>query len=108
MLKDCRKSEVTDEEMHQVLDLLEKIQEWKRIGVTCATVLLSWLQRHIQPLQQRTHPASAAEDTFRLLVYWGRGPFLPYPRGARRWASPEDAETGTSRHSYFARRPRLV
>jgi len=55
MLKDCWKSEVKEEEMPPVWVLLEKICEMKKAGVSGATVMLSWLQRRIQILQQRTH-----------------------------------------------------
>ena len=53
--KDCWKSRVSNEELPQVRDLLEKIRDLKDVGVTSATIMLSWLWRRIQPLQQRAH-----------------------------------------------------
>jgi hypothetical protein len=50
MPKDYWKSEVKEEEMPHVWVLLEKICEMKKAGVSGATVMLSWLQRHIQTL----------------------------------------------------------
>jgi len=53
--KNYWKSEVGEAKMPQVQDLLENVSERKKVGVTGATVMLSWLQRRIQPLQQRTN-----------------------------------------------------
>ena len=49
------KEEVDDTDMPQIRDLLKKIRTQREAGVTGATVVWSWLQRRIQPLQQRTN-----------------------------------------------------
>ena len=41
--------------MPHVRKLLEKIRERWEAGVTGATMMWSWLQRQIQPLQKRAH-----------------------------------------------------
>ena len=47
--------EVDDEDMAQIQDLLKKIKGHRQAGVTGATVVWSWLQRRIQPLQRRAN-----------------------------------------------------
>ena len=69
--KDCWKSRVSNEELPQVQDLLEKIRDLKDVGVTSATIMLSWLRRRIQPLQQRAHfgyQYAGASDPSRMVL----------------------------------------
>lgn len=47
------KEEVDDTDMPQIQDLLKKIRTRREAGVTGATIVWSWLQRRIQPLQRR-------------------------------------------------------
>jgi len=52
---ECWKEEIKEADMPHVRKLLEKIHERWEAGVTGATMMWSWLQRRIQPLQKRAH-----------------------------------------------------
>ena len=50
--KENLKFEVEEIDMLQVQDVLKEIHDKGEAGVTGASVMLSWLQRRVQPLQQ--------------------------------------------------------
>jgi hypothetical protein len=49
--------EPTTEEMPKVLDLIDRVNKLKELGLTGISVAANWLARRVVPLKKQVHPA---------------------------------------------------